>query len=71
MAPALLGPIAVALPAATLTMVYAFGTPENGSMNVISHQDGLASDGSVAPSAIDTRLAGLASMLPVRPFGPP
>lgn len=67
--PALLGPLDLDLPAQTLTMIYAVGTPTNGSMNVITHQLSLASDGSVVPQRVDTGSAGLAARLRVTPFG--
>ena len=47
----ILGPLDVALEASTLSMIYAYGNPRDGSMNAISHTAILASDGSVAPSA--------------------
>ena len=40
-------------------MIYAYGSPRNGSMNVIAHTSSLAPDGSVQPSRIDTGSAGL------------
>jgi hypothetical protein len=66
----LLGPLDVALPAGTLTLVYAYGTPTDGSMSVISHQEHLAADGSVAPTRVETGSAGLVSGVRVVPFGP-
>ena len=51
---AFLGPLDVSLQAETVTMVYAVGSPMNGSMRVVSHSAGLASDGSVRPSRIET-----------------
>jgi hypothetical protein len=65
----LLGPITVDLPARTVTMVYAVGTPKNGSMDVIAHASRVASDGSVVPDAIKTGSAGLASAHAVSTFG--
>ena len=55
----ILGPIDVSLEAGTLSMIYAYGNPRNGSMNVISHTRTLSADGSVRPSRIDTGAAGL------------
>jgi hypothetical protein len=56
----ILGPLDVALEARTLSMIYAYGNPRDGSMNVIAHTVDLAADGSVRPSRIDTGAAGLA-----------
>ena len=71
----ILGPLDVALEARTLSMIYAYGNPRNGSMNVIAHTATLAPDGSVRPSRIDTGSAGLATVpvaeIPARgPDGP-
>lgn len=57
----ILGPLDVTLEASTLSMIYAYGNPRDGSMNVISHTTTLAPDGSVRPSRIDTGSAGLAT----------
>ncbi len=56
----ILGPLDVAVEARTLSMIYAYGNPRDGSMNVISHTVDLAADGSVRPSRIETGSAGLA-----------
>ena len=55
----ILGPLDVALKARTLSMIYAYGNPRDGSMNVIAHTVDLAADGSVRPSRIETGSAGL------------
>lgn len=55
----ILGPLDVALKAETLSMIYAYGNPRDGSMNVIAHVEDLSSDGSVRPARIDTGSAGL------------
>src|SRR6476620_11241340 len=55
----ILGPLDVALEARTLSMIYAYGNPRDGSMNVIAHTVDLAADGSVRPSRIETGSAGL------------
>ncbi len=55
----ILGPLDVSLEASTLSMIYAYGNPRDGSMNVIAHTAELAPDGSVRPSRIDTGSAGL------------
>ncbi|WP_175507329.1 DUF4397 domain-containing protein [Nocardioides alpinus] len=64
----ILGPLDLALEASTLSMVYAYGNPRDGSMNVIAHTAVLSADGSVQPSRIDTGSAGLAAT-PVTTFG--
>ena len=64
----ILGPLDVALEARTLSMIYAYGNPRGGSMNVIAHTESLEPDGSVAPTRIDTGTAGLAQA-PVDSFG--
>ena len=64
----ILGPLDVALKAETLSMIYAYGNPRDGSMNVIAHVEDLSSDGSVRPSRIDTGSAGLVQE-PVTTFG--
>lgn len=66
---AFLGPLDVDLPAETVTMVYAVGSPRDGSMRVVSHAAGLSSDGSVTPSRIETgSSAGVARELFVSAF---
>lgn len=55
----ILGPLDLTLEAGTLSMVYAYGNPTDGSMKVIAHTAELAADGSVRPSRIDTGSAGL------------
>ncbi len=57
----ILGPLDLSLRAGTLSMVYAYGNPSDGSMNAIAHTTELAPDGSVQPSRIDTGTAGLAT----------
>ena len=58
----ILGPLDVSLEAGTLSMIYAYGNPSDGSMNVIAHTTELAADGSVQPTRIDTGSAGLAAV---------
>jgi hypothetical protein len=65
----ILGPLPVTLEARTLTMVYAVGSPKDGSMDVIAHVVRLSSDGNVAPDSVQTGSAGLASGIRVRTFG--
>jgi len=67
----ILGPLHVDLPARTATMVYAYGSPRDHSMNVIAHQEALTSNGAVAPATIDTGSTGLAGSLVVHPFRAP
>lgn len=57
----ILGPLDLSLEAGTLSMIYAYGSPRDGSMNVIAHTAALAPDGSVAPSRIDTGSVGIAT----------
>lgn len=64
----ILGPLDVALEAHTLSMIYAYGNPRDGSMRVITHTTSLAPDGSVAPTRIDTGSAGLVEA-PIDVFG--
>jgi len=64
----LLGPLTLTLPPRTATMVYAVGSPENGSMDAIVHRVGVRADGSIAPRSIDTGSAGLARHVQVVPF---
>jgi hypothetical protein len=64
----ILGPLSVTLEPSTVTMVYAVGRPDNGSMNVISHKATLTSNGATAPATIDTGTVGLAARIPVSPF---
>ena len=67
----ILGPVDVSLKARTVTMVYAVGTPKDGSMKVIAHTARLASDGTVEPGTITTGSAGLAAGEAVSSFGTP
>ena len=66
----ILGPIDLTVAAGTVSMVYAVGTPTDGSMNVILHSGTLSADGSVVPDTIRTGTAGLAGTARVRTFGP-
>lgn len=65
-----LGPLAVTLPAGTVTMTYAYGDPKDQSMKVVSHTSALSTTGTAAPQRIHTGSAGLASGLPTA-FGLP
>lgn len=61
MAKPILGPLDVSLDPRTLSMLYAYGNPTDGSMNVIAHVSELAPDGSVEPTTIRTGSVGLAA----------
>jgi hypothetical protein len=65
----ILGPLDVDLPAGTVTMVYAVGTPTNGSMNVISHQREIATTEAGQLNTIATGSAGLVRSRQVTTFG--
>jgi hypothetical protein len=65
----ILGPLDVELPAGTATMIYAVGTPTNGSMDVITHQESLAMDSSGQLRQISTGSAGLVRDRRVATFG--
>jgi hypothetical protein len=67
----ILGPLDVDLPARTVTMVYAVGSPKNGSMSAISHSAAIAADGTVEPGTITTGSAGLAAQMRVTTFAQP
>lgn len=64
----ILGPVDVSFDASTLSMIYAYGNPRDGSMNVIAHTTKLAGDGTAQPTIIDTGSAGLAAHVEVTPF---
>ncbi len=64
----ILGPLEVPLEARTLSMIYAYGNPKDGSMNVIAHTSSLTADGTVRPTTIDTGSAGLVGGVTVTPF---
>ena len=63
-----LGPIDLTVKASTVTMVYAVGRPSDGTMQVITRDSTISSDGTVVPDAIDTGSADLAADLPVSTF---
>lgn len=65
----ILGPLQVDLPAGTVTMVYALGTPTNGSMTVVSHRAEVPTSRATPLSSIDTGSAGLVGSWPVVAFG--
>ncbi|MDO9458375.1 DUF4397 domain-containing protein [Nocardioides sp.] len=63
-----LGPLDVTLKPSTVTMVYAVGRPDDGTMQVITRTAKISRDGTVVPDAIDTGSAGLAADVTVSPF---
>lgn len=65
----ILGPLDVDLPAGTVTMVYAVGTPTNGSMNVISHQESIDTRSAAPLREIGTGSAGLVRARQVTTYG--
>jgi hypothetical protein len=67
----ILGPLTVELVPKTVTMVYAMGDPDEGTMELVAHSARLAADGSLVPSMIGTGSAGLAADVRVTPFGGP
>jgi hypothetical protein len=67
----ILGPIDVDLAPRTVTMVYAVGTPSDGSMKTISHSAVIASDGTVEPGSINTGSAGRVADVSVATFEAP
>lgn len=64
----ILGPLDVRLSAASATMIYAIGSSEDDSMQVISHSISLSSSSDAAPLSIHAGSAGLAAGIPVTPF---
>lgn len=64
----ILGPLEVDLAPQTVSMVYAFGLPSDGSMDVIMHTSSVAADGTVRPDRIETGSVGLVAEVPVEPF---
>ncbi|GAA4729234.1 hypothetical protein GCM10023350_10650 [Nocardioides endophyticus] len=65
----ILGPLDVDLPAGTVTMVYAVGTPTDGSMNVISHQESIGTTNAAPLREIGTGSAGLVRTRQVTIYG--
>ena len=65
----ILGPLDVDLPAGTVTMVYAVGSPTNGSMNVITHQDQIPTARAWSCARSRTGSAGLVGGIQVSTFG--
>jgi hypothetical protein len=68
-APAVLGPLKVAVAAGTVTMVYAAGGPHAGGRPIV-HTMALGKAGGAAPGSVHTGTVGLARNLSVRVFGP-
>lgn len=65
----ILGPLDVTLSAASATMIYAVGSAEGDTMDVITHSISLAASNDEAPASIDAGSAGLAAGIEVSPFG--
>jgi uncharacterized protein DUF4397 len=65
----ILGPLDVDLPAGTVTMVYAVGSPDNGSMDVISHRESVPTATAGRLREIGTGSAGLVRSRQVTAFG--
>ena len=65
----ILGPLDLTVPQGTVTMVYAVGSPRNGSMDVILHGARLRPTRTSEPDTIKTGSAGLARAWVVRGFG--
>jgi hypothetical protein len=65
----ILGPLDVDLPAGTVTMVYAVGTPTDGSMNVISHRESIDTASAATLKEIGTGSAGLVRARQVTTYG--
>jgi hypothetical protein len=64
----ILGPLDVTLEEGTITSVYAYGNPADGSMDVIVRVTGGTSSGAEPPSEIDTGSAGLVGRVHVWTF---
>jgi hypothetical protein len=64
----ILGPLDLTVPQGTVTMVYAVGSPRNGSMDVILHSARLRPTRTSEPDTIKTGSAGLARAWVVRGF---
>ena len=64
----LLGPLTLTLRPRTATMVYAVGSPSNGSMDAIVHEVPVRADGSAVPRSINTGSAGRAARAQVVAF---
>lgn len=65
--PAVFGPIPLAVKAGTLTRVYAFGSPTEGTMNVLVHRLPVAQQGAAVPASVQTGDGGqVAALLSAR-----
>ncbi len=64
----ILGPLDVTLEEGTITAVYAYGNPKDGSMNVIVRTTGGTPSGAEPPTGIDTGTAGLVDRVRVWTF---
>ena len=65
--PAVFGPVPLAVTAGTLTRVYAFGSPTEGTMNVLVHQLPVSQRGAAVPASVQTGDGGqVAALLAAR-----
>jgi len=64
-APAVFGPVDLAVAGGTLTKVYAVGDPANKTMNVAVHEITMPRSGSAPPKLIDTGSGGIAVFLQI------
>lgn len=65
--PVVFGPIALAVKAGTLTRVYAFGSPAEGTMNVLVHRLPVSQQGAAVPASVQTGDGGqVAALLAAR-----
>ena len=65
--PAVFGPVDVAIKAGTLTRVFAFGSPSEGTMNVLVHPLAIPEQGANAPASVQTGSGGqMAALLAAR-----
>lgn len=65
--PAVFGPVPLAVTAGTLTRVYAFGSPTEGTMNVLVHRLPVTQQGAAVPASVQTGDGGqVAAILAAR-----
>lgn len=68
--PVVFGPIPLAVTAGTLTRVYAFGSPTEGTMNVLVHRLPVTQQGAAVPASVQTGDGGqVADLLAARRSG--
>lgn len=61
--PVVFGPVDLAVKAGSLTRVYAFGSPAEGTMNVLVHRLPLSQQGSAIPASVQTGTGGQSAAL--------